>query len=200
MILADRDYGIFTNLVGAAGTIIAMGVALGFGWRGRTKWEPSDQDLEKGAQKVGGLVGAVLIAFIFITYKKPEDVPTLRSISLWCLLATVVSLLVYGWLILNFIYVQYGDTPQARNIIGGLFLDRDAKTLYKKVRADHIALGQFPPTKQEFFKGALYDIAKLWSGSSRFITKSLFNLAYFGLTICGTLALACAAIAIGFKQ
>jgi hypothetical protein len=193
------DYGIFSQLVASAGSLMAMSVALLLGWKGRAGWEPSDQDVDKGAQKVGALAAGILIAFIFVELSKPEDVPTLMHLSLLSLAMTVGSLLVYGSLTTIFIYIQWQGTPEQRNIVGGLTLKADAREALNRERKLAKERGETPPTVQELFKGAAYAIDQLWSGPSRAITKGLFTLGYLGLTIGGTISVASASIAIGHQ-
>jgi len=196
----DPKYGLFTNVVGTAGTLLAMASALLLGWKGRARWEPSEQDVDQGAQKVGGLAAAVIVAVIFLTFSKPENSPTLLRIALWCLVGTIASLLIYSSLITIYVRTQYSGTQDERKIIGGLFLRKDAQDIFNKEKAEAKERGEFPPTLQELFKGAIYDVDKLWSEFSRVLSKGLFNLAYMGLTVAGTVALACASIAIGLRH
>lgn len=195
--MITTDYGVFNQLVAGAGSLMAMSAALLLGFKGRARWEPSDQDVDKGAQKVGALASAVLIGFIFLELSKPEDVPRLMHFAFLCLVITVVSLLLYSSLTTIFIYVQWQDTPEQRNIIGGLALRAEARDALNRETQLAREKGQVPPTIQELFKGAAYVIDQLWSRPSRALTKILFTLGYLGLTIAGTLALASASIAIG---
>jgi len=176
---------------------MAMSAALLLGFKGRARWEPSDQDVDKGAQKVGALASAVLIGFIFLELPRPEDVPTLMHLAFICLAVAVVSLLVYSALTTIFIYIQWQDTSEQRNIIGGLALRAEAREALNREAKLAKESGQVPPTIQELFKGAAYVIDQLWSRPSRALTKALFTLGYLGLTIAGTIALASASIAIG---
>ncbi len=179
---------------------MAMSGALLLGFKGRAKWEPSDQDVDKGAQKVGALASAVLIGFIFLELSKPEDVPTLMHLALICLIITVVSLLLYSALTTIFVYVQWQDTSEQRNIIGGLALTAEAREALNRETKRAKEEGQVPPTIQELFKGSAYEIDQLWSRPSRAMAKILFTLGYLGLTIAGTIALASASIAIGHRM
>jgi hypothetical protein len=52
-------------------------------------------------------------------------------------------------------------------------------------------------TTQEALEGAAYDPDVLWSPTSRGLAKLCFIVGYLGLTICGTVALAAAAIRLG---
>lgn len=50
---------------------------------------------------------------------------------------------------------------------------------------------------QRLLEGAAYEIDKVWSRPSRQLAKTSFVLAYLGLTISGTIALAAGAMRLG---
>ena len=104
---------------------------------------------------------------------------------------TVIFLLAYGFLVatqtFEIIYSPSANKYTTKNIIGGFWLTKEALSLKKKHKVT---------STQEFLKGAEYDVDKVWSRPSRALAKLLFVVCYLGLTVSGTLALACAAIVL----
>ena len=99
MMLLDTDFGAFAPIVSTAGTIVAMGAALTLGWKGRAKWEPVEEDVPRAPQKVASLVAALMgVQWNNVQYKS-----TLTKLVVWCSVALIVSLVVYG-LLKGFIY------------------------------------------------------------------------------------------------
>ena len=66
--ILQTDYGIFQDLVYFAGLLILVAGALGLGWRGRADWEPSEVDIPRAPQKVGGLIAAIFIGILWTQY------------------------------------------------------------------------------------------------------------------------------------
>jgi hypothetical protein len=79
---ATEEYGPLSDVVAAAGSIIAASGAIALAWRGRTKWEPSEQDLDKGPQKVGGLLAAVLISVLWFQTVTGNSQPPLGFLAI----------------------------------------------------------------------------------------------------------------------
>jgi hypothetical protein len=192
VLIESPNYGPFASLVGTAGSIIATGAALLLGFKGRARWEPSEEDVSKGPQRVGSLVGAVGIVLVWAN-SRPEDLLVLTHLAVWLLGITVASLLAYGLLNSTLIYhveVAVDPTKTARhNIIGGFWF---AKGISAKIRSEGV-------TVQDFLKGTAYKTDVVWPRLSRGLAKQAFVLAYLLLTVCGTLALASASIITGFK-
>jgi hypothetical protein len=201
MILQNPDeYGVLTDLVSGAGSLIAVAGALALGWRGRIKkWEPSEEDIDRGPQKVGSLVVVIAIAILWTQTRNPSFLPFLNNLAFSLVATTVVALIVYGILVGVFTCDKKsaaGGKLETKRIIGGFWLTRQAKhTLARKEMED-------PPvflTKQELLFGAGYDPDKVWSRFSRAL-KAAFVIAYLALTASGTIALACASIILGIGQ
>jgi hypothetical protein len=192
VIIESPNYGPFASLVGTAGSIVATGTALLLGFKGRARWEPSEEDVSKGPQRVGSLVGAVGIVLVWAN-SSSENSLALTHLAVWLLGITVVALLAYGLLNSTLIYyveVAMDSTKTAKqNIIGGFWY---AKGIPEQIRS----LGV---TVQDFLKGTAYKTDVVWPRLSRGLAKQAFVLAYLLLTVCGTLALACGSIITGFK-
>jgi hypothetical protein len=179
------DYGPFKDIVAAAGAIMAMVGAIGLAWRGRSRWEPSEQDIPAGAQKVGGLVAGLLIVLLWVEWRNTDHTKALDRLIIALGIGTVILLLVYSYLV----GAQSYDVIKTRTtrIIGGFWLKPEARAARDKHKI----------TVQKLLAGSGYDPDKLWSRPSRQLAKSAFQLCYLGLTICGTVALAAAAIRVG---
>ena len=186
MIGAAKDYGPLKDIVALAGSIMAAGAAIALAFRGRARWEPSEQDIQAGAQKVGALVASVLIALMWVAWRDGKHNGTLVTVALVLLGATLLSLLLYGYLVGAQTY-DVVTQDGTKKVIGGFWLTAEAK---EQRKARNLTI-------QRLLEGAAYDVDKLWSRPSRQLAKSSFLLGYLGLTICGTVALAAAAIRLG---
>lgn len=193
-----NDYGAFAPMVAAAGSIIAMGSAIALGFKGRARWEPIEEDVPRGPQKVGGLVSAVAIALIWAQMNEMRYAGTLTRIAVGCLIGLVISALAYG-LLQMLIYEAVRKKPTAPNdsmetermkVIGGLWLKKNAKSklLEKSVNV------------QRLFEESEYTKDDLWDRLSQGLAKMFFTIGYLGLTVAGTVALGSTAILIALKM
>lgn len=190
-VLAQQEFGPFTNLVADAGTLIAVAAALGMAWRRRAKWEPSEIDIPNGPQRVGGLVAVAGLVLLWATYRPAPHSPGLRVLLIVLVSVCVVALLVYSFLTSTQTYVMVealdGQRHRTVRIIGGFRTTRRAAEWLRSEHGDSL---------QRFFEGSAYDVDRVWTRGSRALAKTCFVLAYLLLTVSGTLALAAAAIMI----
>jgi hypothetical protein len=197
--LYQENYGELAGLVSTAGSLIAAAGAIALGWRRRANWEPSEEDIARGPQRVGSLVAGVAIAILWSQTRNTEQLPFLNRLAISLAIATVLSLLVYGFLVSTLTYdkvVARGKRMiNTQKIVGGFRLTPVAK---QKIR-DKSQSGE-TLTVQDLLKGAAYDPDKVWTRESRAFAKMSFVLGYLGLTVCGTIALATAAIILGLSQ
>ena len=185
---AASKYGALKDVVSTAGAAMSAGGAILFAFKGRARWEPAEQDVPSLAQKVGGLVASVLIVLMYVAWRGEDDIDKLETTAIVMVLFTVLFAILYSWLVGVRTYDKVIDSAgNKQRVIGGLWLTAEAK----KVKADRGV------TTQVLFEGAAYDVDELWSPTSRQSAKTLFQLGYIGLTVCGTLALAAAAIRLG---
>src|SRR5260370_822681 len=97
--LSSEKYGPLTNLVGTVGSIVAAGAAITLAFRGRQKWEPSEEDISRGPQKVAGLLGAVMIVILWALLNDAGHFDLLVRIAVGLAVLCALSLLVYGLLV-----------------------------------------------------------------------------------------------------
>jgi hypothetical protein len=183
------EYGVFTDIVTMSGFLISATSAIALTWKRRAKWEPSEEDLPKGIQKLGGLLGAGGLAVLFARYDTPAAAPALLAVSLWVTLVVVGSFVIYGMLVSIFTYKKLvsrsKNTFEESKIIGGFWLKPAARAQYK----DNVTI-------QMLYAGAAYDEDKVWPRLARALAKQSFNLAYLGITVGGTTALATFALLV----
>ena len=181
----SEDYGILTNLVKVAGTLISASVAIGLTWRGRAKWEPSEIDIPKGPGRVAGLMTAVAVAIIWSVIADTTHLKLLTQLAIGLAIGTFIALLIYSFLVATQTYRIITDTSEQK-IIGGFSYTKRAKKVLSK-RTNEL-------TTQEFLTTNNYDPDKVWTRTSRALAKTCFLICYISLTVCGTIALSCAAI------
>jgi hypothetical protein len=185
-LFAAEDYGQLTPLVVAIGSVVSATAAILMGFRGRAKWEPAEEDVSKGPQRVASLLAAVAIVLLWVTQNNPKQVAWLSKLAIGCGLATILFLLAYGWLISVYTYkkITSPETGQAQEIkvIGGFRLIESATEELKKAVI----------SIQQLFAGRGYEEDLVWTRASRAAAKMLFVISYLGLTICGVITLAAA--------
>jgi ABC-type uncharacterized transport system substrate-binding protein len=187
----SSNYGIFTDLVKTAGFLMSAVAAIGLTWRGRARWEPSEEDIPKGPQKVGGLLTAVALALLWTFAADAQHLRFLANIAVVTAIVCLASLLIYGYLISVQTYEGSAKKGE-KKLIGGLSL--------KPAAEDALKRSENPLTAQEFLKLNRYDPDKVWTRPGRALAKSSFILFYLGLTLGGSLALTCAAMIILYKN
>lgn len=191
LVAASSEAGTLEPVVKAAGWLISAIAAIGLGWRGRTNWEPADESVNRGAAKVSGLLAAVGLALVWTQLASPEDERTLVLLVVTFSVLCLLSLLGYSYVLGTKVFTKEVTTGPAasRTVkqVGGFRLTKNATTF----------LDQRPDlTILELFKGAAYDPDKVWTRGSREAAKQVLIVGYIGLTMCGTLALSCAAILV----
>ncbi len=195
--MSTPDYGVFAQLVAVAGSLMSAATAISLTWKGRAKWEPDDQDLPKGAQRVGGLISAAAIGALWWAFASAKvlKAPAILWIGGGALLAALLALLVYGILITVFMYDQEittdGKTGSKIKIVGGFWLSQHAKTVLRQQAA-----ANKPVTVQLLFKGSAYSPDNIWPRFGRALAKACFNLSYILLVAAGTIALTCVSLLI----
>ena len=190
---APSSTGVLAQAVATAGSLIAAVAAFSLCWKGRSNWEPVEQDIPRASQKVGSLLIAIAIAIMWyrFVHQRSLTADNLTLISIYCGLATLIFLLLYSLLIGVFVYsktyvVDAQNHVAESKIIGGLWLSSHAKTV----------LRSGPLTVALLFKGSGYNEDLVWSKISRSLAKLLFQLGYIGLVGGGTCALAAIALLI----
>jgi hypothetical protein len=187
------EYGVLTTLVKTIGFLVSAAAAIWFAWRKRANWEPSEEDVPKGAHRLAGLATVVGIAILYGQLANPENVPVLIQLSLVNLTVAIVALSIYSLLIGTLIYIKRtsdrrGRTKEIR-IIGGFWLTREAR----------IAKQTHKVTTQKLLEGAAYDPDLLWARLVRSSAKLTFMLSYIALNAAGSLSLTCAGILLLLK-
>jgi hypothetical protein len=190
----QADYGMFANLVKTAGFLLSAAVGLRLTWKGRARWEPSEQDVPRGAQKIGGLLCAVCLAILFSQFSTAQYSSFLAKLSLWLGGFALLSLLIYGVLISTFTCDRQASVSpgsvKTEKIIGGFWLTRRARASRDLNEV----------TIQELLKGAGYNADLVWPRLARALAQQMFVLGYLGLTVCGTLALTVSAMLLVIWQ
>lgn len=182
------EYGPLRDVVATGGALVTAGIALLQAWRGRARWEPSEEEVSKGSQKVGGLAAAIAIGLMWAEWRTLGHIHQLdiTAIVLGCI--AILFLFVYTFIVRMQTYYVLLDDGGRRRIIGGFWLTTRAR----QSRAEH-DVGDL----QALLEGMAYDQHRLWSRASKASAIVGFQICYLGLTVCGTIALAAAAIRVG---
>jgi hypothetical protein len=182
--IVGAEYGPLAKLVGLVACASSAGWAILASFRGRAKWEPSQESLPNGPRQVAGAGTALFVTIIWVTLNKPEDDVVLIRLGATTFALSLFFLLFYRFLIPVYTYtkqvVTNTGTVEAK-VLGGLWRKKEAA---KGERRQKI-------TTQEYFKRVRYEEDKVWSRPARELANAFFAIAYIGVTICGALALTC---------
>lgn len=186
----ESNYGTLTSLVKVVGALTSATVAVGLAWRGRTQWEPAEQDISKGPQKVSGLMTTVVISLLWALKSESGDIPYLTRTAVLCTCFCFAALIIYGLLISIFIYEGRSKNNAGvcvpMKIIGG----------FQLLPAARSRLQDSKKTIQEHFAEVDYLPDRVWGRVSRSFSKATFVVAYIILTFSGTVGLSAAGIIV----
>jgi len=179
VLIESSNYGQLTPLVSASLSLCAAAGAILFGFRKRAKWEPSEQDIDKGPQQVASLITAVAIAVMWSTMRNPMYSGILEHLAINLCISCAIFLLAYGFLIGTQTYEKRHGTSQVSKVIGGFSLTTDARAAKESEKL----------TVQKLFAKYDYDEDVVWPRWSRQIAKTAFVVCYLGLITSGSMAL-----------
>jgi hypothetical protein len=189
------DYGSLGAVIATTGSLTAAAAALVLSFKGRARWEPSEQSVPKLAEKVAGAVIAMAIGFIFIYFARKEALPALTYLGIGLGIGIVLFAAWYIVLVTVYVYEATDYVPakrrfEPRNIIGGYALTNGAK--------DELYIRKTARTIKELYKNAQYDEDLVWTRPSRALAKVSFTLCYIGLVASGAIGLAVVSIALAY--
>jgi len=171
--VVDSTYGPFQTLVSGVGSLTATVAAIALGFRKRASWEPSDQDVESGPQRVGSLLAAVVIAILWTQFREPSHAVELSRLAIALAVGCAMFLLAYGFLIGTQTYhIQQTSAGglTRRNIIGGFALTDKAR---REAEEQHLTI-------QQILERFDYDCDRVWPRPSRSLAKLLTVVFYLG--------------------
>ncbi|HWA25583.1 MAG TPA: hypothetical protein VG734_07980 [Lacunisphaera sp.] len=180
----STDYGQLSVLVKSVGCIVSAAFAISLSWRGRTKWEPSEEDVDRGPQKVAGLLTAVIVTLLWVLWGGDDHRDSLVFLCTICCATCLLALLFYSFVISTQTYLARADDGSEKKIIAGFWLLAPAKEAMKST-------GQ---TVQAYLRSVAHDADQVWSRISRAWAKLVFVVLYLMLVISGSIALACVGI------
>lgn len=177
------------DTVSTAGSLVAAASAIRLAWQGRTRWEPSEEDVHTGGQRVAGLLSVVAIVLMWVQLRGPEHARELNKILIGAVLAAAILFLLYSFLLGLQTYMLYPGLPGETRIIGGFRLMPNARAQRKR---RHVG-------NQKLLQNLDYEPDAVWTRPSRQFAKTACIALYMGLIAAGTIALAAAAIRISIE-
>ena len=94
----ESSYGQLTLLVKAIGWLTSASLAASLAFRNRRDWEPSEQDVPGAPSRVAAVITAALMALIWKQWANTDSFSFLVRLTVFASFATLVFLLVYGFL------------------------------------------------------------------------------------------------------
>jgi hypothetical protein len=192
--IGSSEFGTLGPIVEVVGWLVSSSAAISFAWRRRAAFEPSEVDIPKAPERVGGLLTAVLLGLLFSQYSDASHTHLLVNLAIYTASSTLLALLLYGILVSSLTFevegIQEDRTPVRIKIIGGLWQTANARNQLRQREG---------LTTQRYLAGCRYDPDAVWPKGARALAKQAFVLSYLLLTVCGTLALACSAILLLLK-
>ncbi len=187
--MAEASYGVLAQIVATGGSLIAAAAALALTWKGRFHWEPVEEDIPKGAQKIGGLLIAIVITILWYRshFEGSMDGNALIQLALLFGFSGLAALIVYTLLVGVLVYEKQiaitRNATKSVKVIGGFWLTRQATEALRSGDPR-------PHSIRDLFIGAQYNEDLVWPRFSRSLAKACFQLAYIALVGLGTSALA----------
>lgn len=178
--MAYSEFGRLAEPATLAGMIMGATASIGLAWRGRTKWEPAEEDVPKLFQKVGGVLNAVALVGIWFLSSGQTHLQLLKRVMAFAsgilLLASAVYVVLVATMVYDQVYSPVRNQHRTRKIIAGFWMRGEARE--KLVLA---------ATVQNLFAGAGYDPDLVWPRISRALAKLVFQLCYLVIIVSGSL-------------
>jgi hypothetical protein len=173
------NYGPFAQIVSyATGGLAAIG-SITFAWKRRAHWEPAEEDVPTGGQKVAAVLALVALVYVYTTITA-GNVQRFVNATIFLGVSLLIALLVYIFLISTCTYVGKGS----KKIIGGLWTTSFAKSELDSIRGETI---------QDLLGRNQFEKDRIWPRPAQATARILFMLAYIGMIFCGTVAVTLAA-------
>ena len=166
----------FSALSKSAALLLSVAAAFMLSWRGRAKWEPSEEDIPGALNQLARLLTAVTMVLMLTQLSEGRNAGTAAALMIASLVGCLACFFAYAYLTATHTY-KASDT---RFVIGfrlqpNLEL-RDGETMIEYARR-------------------VGDPDKVWTASSRAGAKLLFALCYLGLNVLGSATLILAVLA-----
>lgn len=197
MILLQTDPGLFAPVVGYVGAIFAAIFLIQRMAMSKTGiWKSPEEDLPETAPRIVAIISGIIMVFVWL-YASPDTMDTLFTIAITCGIILVISYLIYYFCISVFVYKKEKKVANTVNetesvdIIGGFLLKKSAKETKEKKKI---------ASTQELFAGAAYDPDKLWSRTSRSLTKTVIIFLFLVIMVSGTIGITSAGFAVQVDQ
>lgn len=168
-------------IVKYAGFVIALGVAIRFGWMRRAKWMPPEEAVPDATTKVATLFTGVAIAFLYGFAESGVGTVRMGWIAVICFVLTAVAL---GVTIYLSVTLSFEDKTRAKRVLGGFKLTDEAKAVREQ---RHLAVDQI-------FEDSLYKKDRVWTRSSQAFAQIFVTFGFLTLQIAGSILLADGAI------
>jgi hypothetical protein len=160
----------FRALSKSAALLISVAAALLLSWRGRAKWEPSEEDIPGALNQLARLLTAVTMVVILTQLTSAPYTGRILPLLIGSLAGCLISFFIYAYLTGTHTY-RSGE----HRFIMGFRLRTNVK----------------PEPGETIVEYArrIGDPDKVWTAASRAWAKSLFALCYLGLNVLGSATL-----------
>ena len=169
-----------------AGFIIALGVAVRFGWMRRAKWMPPEEAIPDATAKVASLFTGVAIAFLYVFADRGIATAGMGWIAVVCFALTAMAL---GVTIYLSVTLSFEDKSLGKRVLGGFTLTEEAKTIRKRRRLE----------PNQLFENSHYNKDFVWTRLSQAFAQILVTFGFLTLQIAGSILLADGAILVSEK-
>jgi hypothetical protein len=142
---AEPDYGVLTDVVAIAGSLIAAATAIRLAWMRRARWMPPEETVDGAVAKVTGVICAVLIGLLFLL-RHQISLMLMATIAIGCLVLTIVTLIMSIYVNTKYSYTRTTNdsrtTTRETRFLGGSMLTQEAASKRRK---------ENPPSVQQLF-------------------------------------------------
>ena len=179
------EYGVFADVVAAAGALSSAAAAITLAFMKRTKWQPPEEALPAVASRFAALLAMIIIALLYV-FSARLGLNMLAIVTVVFFLIAILALWVVISNSINHSYYFPATEIEANRKLGGNALTPEAvKIAQAKGRSE-----------KQMFQDAQGDKDLVWTRQSQFAVNIRTTLAFIALIGFGTCSLAAAAMLV----
>jgi hypothetical protein len=188
-------YGVLSDVVASAGSLMGATAAISAAWVRGAKWLPPEEAVPGATRRVSALFCALVIAVLFVIGRQQLGPTVLLAVTLFCAVGTLIALSLSVFIntkhtyVVKFVNSKGRATKMSTTILGGFELLPEAEKV---------------STRKSIYGQALLDNANgdpdlVWTRGSRAIVRILSTLGYIFLQALGSIGLAAAGLLLSLS-
>lgn len=189
----SSKYGVLSDVVAVAGSLIAVAAAIRLAWMRRAKWMPPAETVTGATAKSSALICAVVIGVLYL-FRLQIGTSRMASLALILLGCFIFSLCVSIYVNTAYSFVERKHKTKSEQlefrVLGGFILTQEAKHISheKKMQA------------QALYENSNFRRDNVWTKGSQAALQVVSTLGFLTLQVSGSLALATVSILFGLAS